>query len=144
MTMPAGKYYVGDLCYVMHERWDEFCNLTISGTECLTGEFTMKDGTRFAVYSTKWGDGEYLDQDGRKYLVDAGLIGCVRVADIDMMDYAGEQSNFLEGGQVLDFFNEFETSSKDGVIIFGAVAIDTDPKEDFFEGDDDNALDEEF
>jgi hypothetical protein len=27
MTMPAGRYYIGDLCYVMHDEWDEACAL---------------------------------------------------------------------------------------------------------------------
>lgn len=26
-TMPAGRYYVGDLCYVMDDVWDEVCDL---------------------------------------------------------------------------------------------------------------------
>ena len=144
MTMPAGKYYVGDLCYVMHECWDEVCDLTISNNQCLTGEFTMKDGVRFATYGTEHGDGEYQDQDGRKYSVDAGAIGCIRIEDIDKTDYVGVGSNFIEGGQIIDFPQDFETSSKDGVIVFGNITIDTDPKEDFYESDDDNALDEEF
>lgn len=27
--MKAGTYYVGDLCYVLHEDWDEVCSLII-------------------------------------------------------------------------------------------------------------------
>ena len=26
-TFPAGEYYIGDLCYVMHAEWGEVCNL---------------------------------------------------------------------------------------------------------------------
>ena len=77
--MPAGKYYIGDLCYVMtNEEWDEFCKLTISGHECVDGEFTFADGRRFATYGTKWGDGEYRSNIGTKHSVDAGLIGCFK------------------------------------------------------------------
>ena len=37
MTMPAGKYYIGDLCYVMSDKeWEEFCSLTIKDNKCLT------------------------------------------------------------------------------------------------------------
>ena len=40
MTMPAGRYYIGDLCYVMSdEEWDEFCSLTIKDNKCFDGEF---------------------------------------------------------------------------------------------------------
>ena len=30
---PAGKYYVGDLCYVMHDEWDEVCGLFFKGRD---------------------------------------------------------------------------------------------------------------
>ena len=44
MTMPAGKYYVGDLCYVMtDEEWEEFCGITINGNKCIDGEFQLSD-----------------------------------------------------------------------------------------------------
>jgi hypothetical protein len=122
MTMPAGTYYVGDLCYVMHERWDEFCDITIDERTCRDGEFVMKDGTRFATYGTKWGDGSYSDESGRKYSVDAGLIGCVRMEDIEL-DMDGNSTN---GGQVIEFKEPFETRSENGVIYIGDVCIDTD------------------
>ena len=32
--MPAGKYYVGDLCYVMTDaEWDEMCGLFCLGRD---------------------------------------------------------------------------------------------------------------
>ena len=76
--MPAGKYYVGDLCYVMHDEWDEACSLFFQGRKdngCNEGEFNLRDGRRFVSYSTKWGDGTYKDQFGKQYGVDAGIIG---------------------------------------------------------------------
>ena len=124
--MKAGKYYVGDLCYVLHDRWDEFCSLTISGNRVLDGEFNLKDGTRFATFTTKWGDGNYFDQDGKSYDVDAGLIGCVAVEDINFDD----KSNFVAGGRVVEFVNDFTTFSAGGVITIGNIAIDTDPVEE--------------
>ena len=90
--MKAGKYYVGDLCYVLHDRWDEFCSLTISGHRVLDGEFNLADGTRFATFTTRWGDGNYFDQDGKSYDVDAGLIGCIRVEDIRADKYEDIES----------------------------------------------------
>jgi len=58
MTMPAGKYYVGDLCYVMDsDEWSQVCSLIIQGEKLLDGEFELPDGRRFAIYSTHWGDG---------------------------------------------------------------------------------------
>ena len=126
MTMPAGKYYVGDLCYVMHDEWDEFCSLTINGHNVLDGEFNLKDGRRFATYTTKYGDGNYFDQDGKSYDVDAGLIGCVALEDINFDD----KSNFVAGGRVVEFTKDFTTFSAGGVITIGNISIDTDPVEE--------------
>lgn len=133
--MQAGKYYVGDLCYVMHDKWDEFCSVTIQGEEVLDGEMALPDGTKFATYGTAYGDGVYKDQLGNSYGVDAGLIGCIRVEDISEEERAN-----LGDGQVIDFPHDFYTSSDDGVIIFGHVAIDTkgeDEDEDYDEDYDD-------
>jgi hypothetical protein len=128
--MPAGKYYIGDLCYVMHDEWDEFCGLTISGHDCLEGEFNLKDGRRFATFSTKWGDGEYRSNISTKHAVDAGLIGCIRVEDIRDKTY----DNLTELGAVVEFHEPFQVSGGrstegrnwDGIIKFGHVEIDTD------------------
>lgn len=122
--MKAGKYYVGDLCYVLHDRWDEFCALTINGHRVLDGEFNLADGTRFATYTTRWGDGNYFDEEGKSYDVDAGLIGCVALEDINFDD----PSNSVAGGRVVEFANDFTTFSSGGVISFGGVSIDTDPE----------------
>ena len=43
--MPAGKYYIGDLCYVMtDDEWREICAIIIKGNQCLDGEFELPDG----------------------------------------------------------------------------------------------------
>lgn len=133
IMMPAGTYYVGDLCYVMdNDEWDQFCSITISGMNCLSGEFNMPDGRRFATYGTRWGDGEYQDQYGNRYGVDAGLIGCIKLDDIkvDKFDILSKL------GSVFTFGTDFDTSSTDaGLIKFGHIHIDTDPEyeEDYYE-----------
>lgn len=129
--MPAGDYYVGDLCYVLHDEWDEVCSITIKDNQCLDGEFTLKDGRRFAMYHTAWGDGEYYDQLGRSYGVDAGLIGCILIDDVDLLN----DMNHIKGGQVVNFPHDFHTSGKgdnpewDGAIRFGKLVIETNPDE---------------
>jgi hypothetical protein len=129
--MPAGTYYVGDLCYVMHDEWDEVCNLTadpVNFSRCLDGEFTLKDGRRFACYSTAFGDGCYFDKQGREYGVDAGLIGCILFSDIDR----NNMKNDINGGNIISFNRAFLTSGGrgtpewDGVIYFGHIEIETD------------------
>jgi len=81
--MPAGEYYIGDLCYVMtSEEWLEVCDLTIQDSRLIEGEFQLKDGRKFAMYSTAYGDGTYYDHYGFSYSVDSGSIGCIRMEDI--------------------------------------------------------------
>ena len=121
--MKAGTYYVGDLCYVLHERWDEVCELIIEGNRCLDGEFNLKDGTRFSIYGTAYGDGNYFDQNGKSYDVDAGSIGCVLLDNIDLTN----NENFLSGGNVHTFDTSFYTGTMDGKIMFHTLSIDTAP-----------------
>jgi len=121
--MPAGTYWIGDLCYVMHDEWDEFCELTIKGNQCVDGEFQLKDGRRFAQYHTAYGDGTYADEDGSEYGVDAGLLGCIMVKDID----DAKPENDLGLGHVVTFNYPFHTESVNGKIAFGHILIDTDP-----------------
>lgn len=121
--MKPGKYYIGDLCYVLSDRWDEFCKVTIDGHNVLDGEFNLADGTRFASYTTKYGDGVYEDTQNYEYPVDAGLIGCVLIEDLKD---ASEMQ--LNSGRIVEFNAPFTTRSEDGRIYFGnAIEIDTDP-----------------
>jgi hypothetical protein len=132
--MPAGRYYVGDLCYVMHDVWDEFCDLTIDDNRVNDGVFTLADGRRFATFTTKWGDGYYKDNFGRGYGVDAGLIGCILESDIC------DPAPSISGGQIIDFKEDFEVDSVDGEIMFGDVYINTDGSDED-EWDDDTDTD---
>jgi hypothetical protein len=124
--MKSGTYYIGDLCYVLHDRWDEFCKLTCSGNRVLDGEFNLREGTRFATFTTRWGDGTYQDQDDHDYPVDAGLIGCIAVDDIA----ESERENIAGSGRVIEFVQDFSTWSAGGEIRIGNVLIDTDPQEE--------------
>ena len=134
MTMPAGKYYVGDLCYVMHPEWDEFCELTIKGERCLEGEFTLADGRRFATLSTAYGDGTYRSNIGTEHSVDAGLIGCISVYDIRDHSYSIEK--LMQLGAIVDFEAPFEVSNDQGLLKFGPVEIETAGGYDWDEDED--------
>ena len=127
--MPAGEYYIGDLCYVMHKEWDEVCSLFFKGNtngSCNQGEFVLKDGRRFAGYNTKWGDGEYRDQFNNRYLVDSGCIGCILVSDIVEMDKRN-----IDLGNVIKMAKEFDTSNIDGLISFNNITIETNDVENY-------------
>jgi hypothetical protein len=74
-TMPAGRYWVGDLCYVLHDAWSE-------AWQYGDGVHTLPDGRRIAKFSTLHGDGIYDDDQGNEYGVDSGSLGCILAADI--------------------------------------------------------------
>lgn len=132
--MPAGKYYVGDLCYVMHDVWDEFCELTSDGNDMLSGEFTLADGRRFASYSTLYGDGSYPCSTGAVLDVDAGLIGCILVSDIK--DPGAQTEAALRGyGTIIEFTRMFATGDNaKGRIYFDHHTVETG---DYAEDEDD-------
>ncbi len=122
--MDSGVYYIGDLCYVMEDdEWSEVCDLTIQDGRPVTGEFTMKDGRKFAMYNTAYGDGGYYDQHGNEYSVDSGTIGCILYTDIRANKYEDIRSL----GTVVEITEDFHTSSNDGLISIGPIHIDTDP-----------------
>ena len=134
MTMPAGKYYIGDLCYVMHDEWSEFCDLTIKGEQCLDGEFVLKDGRRFATLRTAYGDGTYRSSINTLHSVDAGLIGCIRVEDIRDNTYSPERIEQL--GAIVEFAEPFEVEADYGLLKFGHVLIETAADEEEYEDEE--------
>lgn len=124
--MKAGRYYVGDLCYVMDEEWSECCDLFFQGRSdhgCNQGEFTLADGRKFVAYNTMYGDGLYRSNFGTEHSVDAGLIGCIALEDI-RDDISEDEMNRL--GAVIDFPDEFEHGADEhGNIFFGYMTIAT-------------------
>jgi len=122
--MPPGTYYIGDLCYVMHNEWGEFCESLDDGERVVNGKL-------IASLSTMYGDGSYYDQFGNEYGVDAGLIGCIKVEDIEKDD-----QNRVEDGHVHVFDSPFQVYSVDGFLHFGNVVINT--------GDEDEDEEEDY
>ena len=72
-TLPPGEYWLGDPCYVIErEDWNGFRE----SVDRDTGHSTYH-GEESAVFSTKYGDGNYPDRAGKYYGVDSGQIGAV-------------------------------------------------------------------
>lgn len=127
--MNPGKYYIGDLCYVMNPEWGECCDLFFAGRTdhgCNQGEFNLADGRRFANFNTAYGDGCYNSNIGTEHYVDSGSIGCIRVEDIRDTT-CGDLTKF---GAVVEFHEPFTVQKFDGLLMFGDVEIDTDPEYD--------------
>jgi hypothetical protein len=133
MTMPAGQYYIGDLCYVMHDEWDKACAMFFPPRHegrGVDGEFTLKDGRRFASFGTAYGDGTYNSNIGTEHMVDSGSIGCIRIEDIQDKTY----DNIERLGAIVEFDHPFEVKQiSRGLIKFGHVEIETDATYDYDE-----------
>ena len=126
--MPAGIYYIGDLCYVLdhktsgRDEWDEFCALTTKDHECLEGKFAFSDGREFVTFSTMYGDGEYPCSNGSRLGVDAGLIGCVAINNI-LAPHTMSEMKYL--GTIVTFKDEFLCYSENGTLKFGNISVNT-------------------
>lgn len=114
MEFEAGTYYVGDLCYILKDVWDEVCDHLDDDV------FTLNDGRKVAMLGTMYGDGGYEDQFGNNYDVDSGTIGCVKVEYLQ----AGEWGN--GNAMIVEFDKPFYVSGINGVICIGHIHIDTD------------------
>ncbi len=145
MTMPAGRYYIGDLCYVMHDEWSEVCDRFFPpGTSGrgVEGEFTLADGRRYASFSTAYGDGGYRSNIGTSHSVDSGSIGCIRVEDI--RDNTYDPARIEELGAIVEFDQPFEVSADQGLLVFGHVEIETaDDGDDEYNDEESDCVDEE-
>lgn len=147
--MPAGRYWVGDLCYVMQDPtdtiWQEFCNLTcLPNGEVRDGKTTLANGLTVWAATTMFGDGTYRDYEGYRYPVDAGLIGCV---DLDELTNKLHQptADDLKLGRIVVMDKPFRCErDEDGTFFIGDVTIETgeiwndDDYEEDEEDEDDN------
>ena len=119
-TMPAGRYWLGDLCYVLgdedDELWEEFiANEHWNGRDVAAA----LDGHPTVALNTAYGDGVYTSTTGEVFGVDAGIIGAVawELADPE--------------GHSLGFERTFEEDflmyrDRWGVIHIGSMEIPTD------------------
>lgn len=123
---PAGRYFVGDPCYVIADKnWDEL----IKNTGCFGLNENMDvinwydgvfyyTGKKCFANGTAYGDGVFQDNAGRRYGVDAGLIGIVPVG-------ATDDNNSSWCGHFIAFEENFIVYENDGIFYFGNIKIDT-------------------
>lgn len=129
MIMPAGKYWIGDPCYVfpheglLSEKWDEFLDEAEDFND--TTYVELDDGKiKIWAASTAYGDGSFIANSGKLFSVDAGLIGIVPQ---ETVDYLGREDNDLENlGLFIEFNEPFIVQAQNGSFTFGYLTIDTD------------------
>lgn len=105
-TINSNKgFYVGDICYVLND--DLYHNVWgASGYD--DGVFSdPKSRLQVAVAGTAYGDGEYYDQFGRQYGVDAGVIGIVPCELV--------KSEYTNGGQIFEGAGQAVFEAEDGI-----------------------------
>jgi hypothetical protein len=128
--LPAGKYWIGDPCYVLADKegidfdWNEFCRFCFDGDDSGRSNEGVVDhqGIEFAFHGTAWGDGCYSDEYGNSYGVDAGVLGCI---PIEAIEGKIDPEWMYRLGTVHDFEDDFESSYNDGTITFGHIEIET-------------------
>ena len=117
-TLPAGRYYIGDIGYVLKE--DVYENI-FGDTHFEPGHYKTKDG-EFLVNRTAYGDGSYPGSDNYQYGVDAGIIG------IASMSVCIDE-RYMYGGTLHTFGEPVECSFTQGFFRFSSgnwfLEIDT-------------------
>jgi hypothetical protein len=118
-TLPAGTYYVGDLCYsVDNDDWPIICDeIDHKGTP-----FEYRGKLAASSY-TRYGDGGYDDSEGRFYGVDSGSIG---IAPVEVL-----ADPHHHGGQVITFKKPFDIHFENGVFKIDDFVIHTGDTDDY-------------
>jgi len=136
---PAGKYYIGDPCYVVPEdKWMSLLDETgFFGLPKLvpTGFFDdgvfLYNGKKCFATSTKYGDGSYEIRNDYDEYIDSVMVdsGSIAIMPIDA----------LENPAVawIDIKQSFIVYEDNGIFYFGEFIIDTanDEEDDEYYGD---------
>jgi len=145
--LPPGQYFIGDLCYVLGDKWDEVCDKIIDGDKVKEGLFCLNDGTSFVSLSTKYGDGLYpSNQIDQLFSVDSGGIGAVLLGGLP----EGSEEKIKQGalGHIVNFEYHFPFSRDDGTLTFGHITINTseipEEEDEYFEYYDDDDFDYDY
>jgi hypothetical protein len=91
-VLPAGEYYIGDLCYGMaDEVYDVVWGNTFGYT---SGLYETPSRSHIFAMGSTGGDGSFPGSDGNEYSVDAGIIG---IMSTNLLK--GTKEEFLSGSR---------------------------------------------
>ncbi len=123
--VPAGKYLLGDPCYVIRDKdWLDFCNQHSYNETDNNACVTLNDSTQVVAFSTYYGDGCYTDQNGNSFPVDAGLIGLVPISYIEESTQKN-LTDYRDLCTLVEFEEDALCFTVDGILTFGNYIIDT-------------------
>lgn len=131
ITLPAGRYFVGDPCYTAgkdDKAWQDWCSTADFGSDDVMA--ATFNGLPVVGLHTAHGDGSYRDFEGREYGVDAGLIGAVPEELIKKMNISDD--DLAGSGHWIETKEPFvlEQGTIGGQLEIGSVTIATDPADD--------------
>jgi hypothetical protein len=122
VKVPAGKYWLGDPCYVIEsDDWSKVCEAFFAdenqGKSVV--QVDLGNGNLVVLCNTAWGDGEFRSSKGHILPVDSGTIGLVSLA------YDPEfKSNFDLCSEV-EFSVDTTVDNFGGIMYFGTIRVDT-------------------
>jgi hypothetical protein len=121
VNVPAGAYLLSDPCYNFSDYlWDEL----LAATDFFEAKsFHLINGLMVVGFSTSHGDGEYHDNFGNLYPVDAGLLGLTHVDLIDQVKLRSNMEHKM--GHVILFDSDTWCTNDRGFMKFGKIEIDT-------------------
>jgi len=125
VIVPPGEYVLGDPCYCFSHETSTWDDILESNNVFETPMIEFKDGIVLGFF-TYYGDGEYFDQFGQSYGVDAGLIGLV---SLNLLEVDRTQSP-QDDGRIITFLDPTECSETDGRLRFGPFVINTREEDD--------------
>jgi hypothetical protein len=127
-ALPAGTYYIGDLCYVLGR---DIYDGIFGGTGYESGIYLEKDtGRVFATSRTAFGDGEFEGSDGKKFAVDAAGLGICSTSLMAKNDGGGHVYTFETPVTCRFVCGRFEFEWKSGRVS-KFLSIDTEGDEEY-------------
>jgi hypothetical protein len=110
-TLPAGTYYIGDLCYVLS---DDIYDNIFGGTGYKSGIYEEKGTGRTFLVTRTWGDGNYRGSDGNDFIIDSSSIGICSASLMAKNDGGGHTYTFstpvkcnFRGGRCSFFWDRY-------------------------------------
>lgn len=117
----AGKYYIGDPCYVVNdEEWDDL----LEQTSHFTNEEQSYKGHNIFAGAIAFGDGLYYDNMERSYGVDSGNLGIIPVVALNDLNIK------LLHGHIITFKFDFNVEINEGIFRFGDIIDSTEEMND--------------
>lgn len=123
--MPSGEYFIGGCPFGESESINEYLYLLRD-----KGPFSTENEKNFIVISTKYGDGEFLDNKFNSYPIGGGSIPCFSTSLVEDED----AESYSDSISLQEFSQPFECNwfENGGYIQYGEIWIQTDSFDNFF------------